>query len=209
MLSSLLNPKQIAIRLLNAVLDREPWALQKVVAHAGKTIRLNISKYTIRLTIQADGHVIQANDDSIANVTLTINDQSLKQLPGAISRKASLDELASLLHIEGEAGLARLISELARDLRWDIEAELTKLVGPFMATMLMSTLKKAKHVGQDLSARGIANVNEFLTFESKVLVPNVMMRGLRDDVRDLSEQMKQIEQRLKRLQSTPKNHKSS
>lgn len=200
MLPSLFNPKQLAIRVLNAMLAREPWALQKIAAHAGKTVRLNVSKYTVRLAIEADGSLSQADDEATPNVTLTINDEGLKQLPNAISQKASLDELASLLHIEGDAGLARLVSELARDLRWDIEGELSQIFGPFMATMIMNTLRKAKATGQDLGSRGAANVTEFLSQESKILVPAVMMRGLRDDLEELTEQLEQLEQRAKRLQ---------
>lgn len=201
MFPSLFNPKQLAVRVLNAMLSREPWALERVAAHAGKIVRLNVSKYTIRLSIQADGSVVLADEEQSPNVTLTINDESLKQLPSAISQKASIDDLASLLHIEGDAGLARLVSELARDLRWDIEGELSQLVGPFMATMIMSTLRKAKQAGQDLGARGTANVTEFLSHEGKVLVPAVMMRGLSDDIQESLSQLEQLELRIKRLQA--------
>ena len=200
MFPSLFNPKQLAIRVLNAMLQREPWALEKIAAHSGKTVRLNVSKYTIRLGIEADGTVSQADDEATPNVTLTINDESLKQLPTAISQKASIDELASLLHIEGDAGLARLVSQLARDLRWDIEGELSQIAGPFVASMIMKTLQKAKETSQDLGSRGAANVTEFLSHESKILVPAVMMRGLSDDVQEVREQIQQLEQRLKRLQ---------
>ena len=201
MFPSLFNPKQLAIRVLNAMLVREPWALEKIAAHTGKTIRLNVSKYTIRLAIEADGTVSQAADDVVPNVTLSINDASLKQLPAAISQKASIDELASLLHIEGDAGLARLVSELARDLRWDIEGELSQIVGPFMATMIVSSLKKVKNTGQDMGTRGVANITEYLSHESKILVPAVMMRGLSDDIQEVSVRLQKIEQTLKRVQA--------
>lgn len=204
MLLSLFNPKQLAFRVLNAMLLREPWALQKIASHAGKTVQLNVSKYTIRLGIESDGTVSQADDEATPNVTLTINDESLRQLPTAISQKASIDELASLLHIEGDAGLARLVSELARDLRWDIEGELSQIVGPFVASMIMKTLQKAKETSQDLGNRSVANVSEFLSHESKILVPAVMMRGLTDDIQEVREQIQQLEQRLKRLQVSVK-----
>lgn len=199
MLSSL-QPQQIAVNVLNALLQREEWALKKVQAHAGKYLRLKVSKFHILLEILSTGQVAIVTEDVNPNVTLMVDDDALKSLPAAIREKASMDELASLLHIEGDAGLARLVSELAHDLRWDIGAELTTMFGPFVANMIMSTAKKALSVGKTVHEKGLEKTKAFLSQDYHVIVQAPVVEHLKEDIQDLHQAIVQLEQRIQKLQ---------
>src|SRR3546814_2325395 len=75
--------------------------------------------FKMGLSIQSDG-LVQPSDQAVTpNVTLTIPADQLAELPGVLrARDPAL--LTELLHVEGDAGLAQVVSELARDLRWEI-----------------------------------------------------------------------------------------
>ncbi|MDY3330980.1 MAG: hypothetical protein SOX43_03365 [Pelistega sp.] len=200
MLSSL-QPQQIVVNVLNALLRREEWAQKKVQAHAGKYLRLKVSRFQVGLAILPTGQVALAEEGTFTpNVTLTIDDDALKQLPSAIREKASMDELASLLHIEGEGGLARLISELAHDLRWDIGAELTNLFGPFVANMMMSTFKNALAVGKEVHEKVLEKTKTFLSHDYHVIVQAPVVDSLKNDIQTLHQSVGQLEQRIQKLQ---------
>lgn len=194
------QPQQVAIKVLNALLRREEWALKKTHLHAGKYLRLKISRFQTELLILPTGYVSLAQDDITPNVTLTIDDEALKQLPTALRAKASMDELASLLHIEGDAGLARLVSELAHDLRWDIGAELTTMFGPFVANMMMSTFKKLIEVGKDVHEKGLEKTKSFLSQDYHVVVQAPVVDVLKNDIQSLHHSVVKLEQRIQKLQ---------
>lgn len=194
------QPQQVAIKVLNALLHREEWALKKTQLHAGKYLRLKISRFQTELLILPTGYVSLAQDDITPNVTLMIDDEALKQLPTALRAKASMDELASLLHIEGDAGLARLVSELAHDLRWDIGAELTTMFGPFVANMMMSTFKKLIEVGKDVHEKGLEKTKSFLSQDYHVVVQAPVVDVLKNDIQSLHHSVVQLEQRIQKLQ---------
>ncbi len=197
---SSLQPQQIAINLLNALLRREEWALKKTQLHAGKYIRLKISRFQLVLLILPTGYMSLADAETTPNVTLTIDDTSLQRLPTVLREKASMDELASLLHIEGDAGLARLVSELAHDLRWDIGAELSNMFGPFMANIMLNTFKKAMAVGKEVHEKGLEKTKVFLSQDYHVIVQAPVVDVLKEDIQSLHQSIAQLEQRIQKLQ---------
>src|SRR5690606_25300557 len=129
-------PASVCARLLNSLLRREDWAKERLARHGGKSVRFVAAPWHIGLAIGADG-LVEASDAAIVpDVTLTLPSDKLSQLP-AILRRGDTDEITALLHIQGDAGLAQVVSELARGLRWDAEDDLARLVGDVAAVRLM------------------------------------------------------------------------
>lgn len=196
----MLAPKQLAISLFNALLRREDWALKKTRLHAGKYLRLNLSGLSFLVMIQSSGELELAQQETKPNVTLTLSDEAVKQLPSLWNEHRNLDVVASLMHIEGEAGLAQLVSDLAQHLRWDIEAELNQLLGPFMANVVMSGFKRAQGLGQRLSQRSLEKTREFLSQDYHVIVQQPVVEELREEVQSLHRSVALLEQRIQKLQ---------
>lgn len=200
MFPSLPQPKQIAVRVLNALIHREDWAQQKIRQHAGKFVRLHIAQFQLDLAILPSGELALNMSESVPNVTLKMSEEGLRTLPALWKDGADMDAIASLMHVEGEAGLAQLVSELARYLRWDIAAELNSLVGPFMANVLISAFQKARVIGQDVGNKGLEKTKEFLAQDYHVIVQLPKLQGLREDIQQLSQTVQQLEQRIQKLQ---------
>ncbi|WP_083331891.1 SCP2 domain-containing protein [Pelistega sp. MC2] len=195
-----MKPQQVFVNAFNALLKREDWAKQKIKNHAGKIVKLNISSWSLLLKIADDGTVQWWQTADSANVTLTITDDALKELPKALQEKADMDRLASLLHIEGDAGLAKLVSELALNLRWDIEAELIQTVGPFMASILLNGFKKIKQTSEFVSEKGLEKTKDFLSQDYHVIVQKPVVQVLQQDIVALQQSLTKLEQRIHRLQ---------
>ncbi len=161
-------PSAVHARVLNKLLLREDWARDRLSRHSGKTVRFVIGGLKTGFSIQASG-LTQACDPAVVpDVTLTIPSDKLSGLP-TVLRSRDPDAVAEIMHIEGDAGLARVVSDLARDLRWDIEEDLSKLVGDMAALRLLQA-GKAMAQGVQLTAGRLAgNVGEFLSEESGMM----------------------------------------
>lgn len=196
MLPFLASPQEMLVKVLNALLDREDWAKQKSRVHAGKNIQVVVSSWQIVGVIMPDGRVAVANEDAIPHVKLTLTQEALQALPHAIKRKMSVDELASFLHIEGDAGLAQLVSEWVRDLRWDVEDELSRLLGPFMASAIVMGARDLKAKSKQWAEKGVEQAKERLKGEPHVLVPREVMAAFKQDAQALLTRVEQLEQQL-------------
>jgi ubiquinone biosynthesis protein UbiJ len=92
------------------------------------------------------------------------------------------------------------VSDLAQNLRWDIEAELNQLLGPFMASLVISGFKKAQSLGQQLGQKGLAKTKDFLSQDYHVIVQRPVVDALKEDVQSLSQSLHRLEQRIQKLQ---------
>ena len=166
---SFLAPATVCAGALNKLLQREPWARERLARHAGKTVRFVAGSWVVSLSLQA-GALVQASDPAIVpDVTLTIPANRLGQLPQVL-RSADPGEIAELMHVQGDAGLARVVSDLARELRWDIEDDLAAVVGDVAAMRLISGAKLFVGGVRQAGKRLAGNVGEYLSEESGVLL---------------------------------------
>jgi len=163
-----LAPTALYARALNKLLQREGWARDRLSRHSGQTARFIVGNLKMSLTIQAGGLVQSSDPAVVPDVTLTIPQNRVSELP-AVLRARDPALITELMHIEGDAGLAQLVSDLARDLRWDVEEDLSKLVGDMAARRLLQAGKTLVG-GIQLSATRLAgNAGEFLSEESGMM----------------------------------------
>lgn len=215
------DPAAMLARLFNALLRREPWAGERLAAHAGKTVRFDIGGRSLTFVIQADGqlqaparasqaaaspaHEGQAGRPSASaaasdapNVILSIPAQRLADLPAAL-RKRDPAALAGLMHVQGDAGLAQVVSSLAQDLRWDAEDELGRYVGDAAAVQLVragrAVFDGARHAADSLTG----NVGEYLAHESRMLLSRPVYEEWTAELDALRQRLDQLERRADRL----------
>src|SRR6185312_13109345 len=108
----------------------------------------------------------QSSDPAVVpDVTLAIPGNKVAGL-AAVLRARDPALITELMHIQGDAGLAQLVSDLARDLRWDLEEDLSGLVGDMAARRLLQAGKAIAGGVQSSAMRFAGNVGEFLSEES-------------------------------------------
>ena len=115
--------KQLGVRGLNHLLRSEHWALERLVRHAGRQLRIDAGLVDIRLGIDAQGLFVLNEHQGEPDVTLT--------LPSDILVRALVDrsKLFSSVKLGGSVDVAETLAFVFRNLKWDAEADLAAIRG--------------------------------------------------------------------------------
>ena len=186
------------VSALNRLLMQESWAAQRLARHAGKTVRLAVGETYFSLTIASDGRVQRADTAIVPDVTLTLPASGLGQLFEMIRQKDA-EQLVDAMHIQGDAGLASVVADLARHLRWDFEADLARLTGDIPAARLVSGSRSLVQGLQRASERLAGNFVEYVTEEEPLVLGRNGFAAQQGQLALLSTRLDQLEQRLTRL----------
>lgn len=196
--SFLPRPADLLLSGLNALLRRESWARERLSAHAGKSLRVSAGAWSLQAGIGADG-TLQACDAAIVpDVTLSVPADRLRDLPAAW-RSQGLAGVTALARIQGDAGLAHLVSDLARDLRWDVEDDLSRVVGDVMAIRLIQGGRQLAAGLRHSAGRAQDNLTEYLAEESGIGLRGADFRRWRGDLRALESRLDRLDVRLQHL----------
>lgn len=201
LLSALPDPNFPIVRALNLLLDREPWAKTRITAHAGKTVRIRIGLLDLRFTLLHDGRLERADPAVVADVTLSVPDNRLADLPGALRNRDNPAQLASLLHLEGEAGLAQLVSDLARDLRWDSEHELARFTGGMLSRQIHQLLRSTVATATSVASRLTENLGEYAAEEASLVTGRPALQSWEQELRAATVRLDQLDGRLRALEA--------
>ena len=138
--------------------------------------------------------------EAVPNVIVTVKAEDMSALLQELSRAKpgstpDIKRLMSYVYIEGEAGLANLVSDLARDLRWDRASYLANLIGPVLTSHLLRTERLLLERGQ-AGVKTLLRVGaDSLSYDQEILVASVQFN-------DLNREIEALEQRLGALEST-------
>ena len=178
------TPSRLAVSALNALLRREDWARARLVRHAGKTVRFALGGFSLGLTIDSDGLAAQADAAVVPDVTLTVAPEKLP-LP-RLGADRERPDFAEATHISGDAALAQVVSDLSKQLRWDPEDALARVVGDIAALRLVGGARAAAGGARTASLRLAENVSEYLSEESGMLASRPALEQWRLDLAELN-----------------------
>ncbi|MCW3156153.1 SCP2 sterol-binding domain-containing protein [Achromobacter spanius] len=178
------TPSRMAVSALNALLRREDWARERLARHAGKTVRFALGGFTLALTIDSEGQAAQADPAVVPDVTLTVAPEKLP-LP-RLGAERDAPDFAEATHISGDAALAQVVADLSRQLRWDPEDALARVVGDIAALRIVGGARAAADGARTASKRLAENVSEYLAEESGVLVGRPALEQWRLDLAELN-----------------------
>ena len=111
----------VLARLLNRVLRDYPMAQERLAAHGGKMIAMTVGPASGRLRITAAGEVEPVGEGATDEAAVSF-DIPLSLLPKLAAADASAYHEVKF---SGDSELAALLSELVRNLKWDIEEDLS------------------------------------------------------------------------------------
>lgn len=179
--------------------SQQPWAAERLAVYGGKTIRICLGAFHGSFTISSDGHLSKADDAVVPNVTLNIVPERLGL--GALEQWRNGQPSADFVDIQGEAALAQVVSDLARDLRPDPEDALSRWIGDVAAVRLVSAAGAVfRSVGEAVQRLG-QNVSEYLAYEDPVIVPRQDLRELAQDHQSLAHRLDSLAKRIDQLQA--------
>jgi ubiquinone biosynthesis protein UbiJ len=178
------TPSRLAVSALNALLRREDWARDRLARHAGKTVRFALGGFALGLTIDSEGLAAQADAAVVPDVTLTVAPEKLP-LPRLGAGRETPD-FAEATYISGDAALAQVVADLSKQLRWDPEDALARVVGDIAALRIVGGARAAAGGVRTSSLRLAENVSEYLSEESGMLAGRPALEQWRLDLAELN-----------------------
>lgn len=187
------GPSALVARAINRVTGDAPLARERLSRFAGKTARFVLGPMPVSLTIQTTGEVLPAANDSRPDLEVRVPGY---MLPGLLMRdEATLRRLA----MEGDANLAQEIAQLATQLRWNWEEDLSRVVGDAPAHAAGEAARATTAWGKDAAFRLAASAAEYWTEESPVIASRVKVEDFAAAVSALRDDVARLEKRIDRL----------
>jgi len=192
--STMPNPLDALPAAINHMIAGEPWARAQLVAHVGKTLNVVVSPFTIRLSVASDGSVVRAAADAVADTTITLPPSTITRVLAGQAEAASRDA-----RVSGDADFAQAVSTLVKNLRWDVEEDLSKVIGDAAAHRAVDAARAASGEIKRANERFVTGFTEYLLEEDPQLVRPRAVQALADGVRKLRDDLARLEKRVDRV----------
>jgi ubiquinone biosynthesis accessory factor UbiJ len=136
--------QQRLVLLANHVVSREPAAVQRLLPHAGRRLRIEVVGLpawlpawpTLALAVTRAGlFELDENTSADAPADLTLRVAAPEPAQWAVVASGQHEPA---VQIDGDAGLAADMQWLVDHLRWDVEADLAEAIGPAAAHQIAS-----------------------------------------------------------------------
>lgn len=183
------------VKLFNRVLSDYPMARERLKAHNGKLIAAHVGPFDTRLRISTSGEVepVGSGADQTEDVSFTI---PLSALP-ALARRD--EHTFSLIQFAGDSELASTLSSVVRNVDWDIEEDLSRVIGDTAAHRIAGGARSFDAWRIDAASRLSANVAEYLVEEKRVLASQRDLESLARENEKLRDDIARAEARVSQL----------
>jgi ubiquinone biosynthesis protein UbiJ len=179
---------------LNHLLRAQPWARERLAPFAGETVEVRASPLPpMRLLIQEDGLVRAGAADAPPSLLVTLKPEA----PAAFLRGE--EHFLRAVEVSGNAKLADAVMLLVRNLRWDFEEDLSRLVGDVAAHRLAQAARGFAAWQVDAAKRLGEALSDYVTEESGLLAQRSDLEALSRGTASLRDALERLEQRVRRL----------
>lgn len=186
----------VPARALNRVLRDYPLAMQRLARHAGKRADFTSGVVRLRLRVTGDGAVEPVGEGFEASADVAFEfapaDWPLLQK----DRGAALGRV----RFTGDSEFAQLIGELARELKWDAEADLSALIGDVAAHRVARGVRRALQWQSAARERLHDNLAEYLAEETGAFMRAGELEALTRAYETLRDDCARLEARIALLQ---------
>jgi ubiquinone biosynthesis accessory factor UbiJ len=186
-------PVELFVRALNHVLENEDWARQRLGIHAGQTVRIEGGPFAVSLTVGDDGMFCAAAEGETAAVAVEFSSDAPFRL------LSEHGDIFAAAHLTGSATFAETLAFVFRNLRWDVEADLADIVGDIPARRIARAATAGLAWHRAALARLGANVAEFASEESRLVVPARELAEFASSVDMVRDDLARLEKRIARL----------
>jgi ubiquinone biosynthesis accessory factor UbiJ len=205
-LSLLKSLKPVAGRALQAALNRalalDPDTRQALTALDGRHIDLTLEAPALAMRISVHGEALEVGPVDHREADLAVRSSLsgvLAQLPLLARSRGAQANTAGRVRVAGDAELARRLQQLAKGFDPDWQLPFVRVFGEVLgvqvATTLRSALQQARRGASDLAHTAA----EFVTEESRDVVPRGELDAFHDDVDVLRDDVERIAARVQRL----------
>lgn len=193
---SFLNDMISTAPFINHLLAQETWARNKLLPHAGKIACIDLHAFQLRLKVGVDGYLESAAAQTSPDVTIRAR---LSDLPLMAQNR---ERAFSYVKIEGDADFANTISRLSQELKWEAEADLSKIFGDIAAVRMVGGAKSMFKTAQQTHLKIQENLAEYFLEENPLLVRPAAVQGFATEVNKTRDDVERLIKRIEKLERT-------
>ena len=187
----------LATDALNHLLRQNSWAAEHLRPYAGKVVRLTLAPLELALLIDAAGEFTPAPDEAPPDAGVALTPAS------ALRLRLQADAPPELMSLQGDPALATLLAEILRNLHWDTEEDLSRIVGDIPAHQLS---RAGSRIASELRRQAWSVAGQFAEYwleEQPLIAKQRHLDGFSRDIAALQADIERIAQRVKDLEQRP------
>ena len=179
---------------INHLLRGASWARGELRRFAGRTARFETVPFAFSLTVLESGAVTTAAPGVAPAVTIRLT-------PGLMLRLAARDETAwREIEVSGDTDFAAAINHLARNLRWDVEEDLSRVFGDITAHRMAETGRTFRSWGEQALDNTGRSFAEYWTEEQPLIAGSRDLEAFNRAVDRLRDDVARFEKRVEALE---------
>ncbi len=182
-----------ATAFINHLLRGASWAREKLKRFSGRTARFESVPFGLSLTVLESGEVVLAAADATPAVTI-------KLTPGLMLRLAAREETAwREIEVSGDADFAAVINHITRNLRWDVEEDLSRIFGDIAAHRMAQTGRTFQRWGKQAFENTGRSFTEYWIEEQPLIAGTHDLEAFNRAVDQLRDDAARLEQRIQNI----------
>ena len=165
---------------VNHILHQNDWTKPHLVNFAGKVIELNYGNdlFIQLMQINNDGSLsLVKNTESQPSLTIKVSNRTVFQM----ITKQDLDDI----EIQGDMKLAKKLSEVLKNLEWDLSLEIDRYLGSQAAGLYQRLSNKIITRIRDITKNIMETTVEYYQEENKIFAKLYQVKEFNDDVDEL------------------------
>lgn len=190
--------KPLLTRLLNHLINQNSWARGQLQPFAGRAVRFNIPPISATITVLEDGGLAMAGETAAPEAMVTV--------PFSVALRLLADDEAAntLITLEGNTELATTLAKVLRNIQWEYEEDLSRLVGDAPAHQLGEFGRKAVSEAKRQTLNVAQMFSEYWQEEQPLIAKKRHVENFLKEVDALREDVERFEKRLGKLSEKSK-----
>jgi ubiquinone biosynthesis accessory factor UbiJ len=179
--------------VLQHLMQQNDWTAPRLQAYANQTLGFDFKVAQVNLTILPNGELAVAADSATADACIHLP-------PSLIMRLLRKDPLAaSLIKIDGDAALGIEVGKILSAVRWDVEGDLSKVVGDIAAYQVVE-LGQEKFKQLQANAKNVGEMLvEYWQEEQPLIAKKSSIEHFNQSVDRLREDADRLQSRVAKL----------
>ena len=179
---------------VNRMLADEPWARDRLAAHAGRAFMVRIGPLTAGFRIDPQGALETAPlAGATPDLALSLAPQNV---PAFLADPARWDEFVTE---EGDVELGGTLKDLAQTLPWFVEKLTARALGPIAGQRVADAGRRVLQVPEYAATRVAENIGTYARDEAQVLAHPADFRALVEDTALLAARVDALDARIDAL----------
>lgn len=185
--------KPLITRFLQHITQQNSWSRPYLTPFSGRILQFDFSLVKAHLIILEDGSLSMAGDTASADAVIHIP-------PSLAMRLMAQDESAKMqIKIDGDTHLATELSKVLQQMRWDIEEDLSHLMGDIAANKLVTGSQKIAQETKKQTVNLAEMLSEYWQEEKPTIAKKWQVEKFVQEVDSLKSDIARFEKKLKKL----------